>query len=80
MYTDLTAEGIQRELYIGRDEEAYTVDNESWEQIVERNIGYHVVPHRNIIRAEDMKHLEELVVGLERAIALFKKKMKEHGE
>jgi hypothetical protein len=81
MYADLKPEGIRRELYIGEGAcEPVFEDEESWEEIVERNIGYYIVPLTNKIRQDDMEELEKRVAGLEHAIALFKEKMEEHKE
>ena len=78
---DIEVEGISRSLYLGEGacEPAFE-DVESWEEIVERNIGYYVHPLTNKIRQADMEELQKRIAGLEHAIALFKEKMEEHKE
>lgn len=78
---DVEAAGISRSLYLGEGacEPAFE-DVESWEEIVERNIGYYVNPLTNKIRQGDMEELQERIAGLEYAITLFKKAMEEYGE
>ena len=73
MYTDISAEGIQRTLYVGDSDGAYE-DVESWEEIVERNIGYHTIPD-NTISPMELIELDKTVAGLEYALALFRTKM-----
>ena len=75
VYTDISAEGIQRYLYIGDTCEPVFEDVESWEEIVERNIGYYIIPGSNTISPTDLIELDKTVAGLEHAIALFRMKM-----
>jgi hypothetical protein len=78
---DVEAEGISRSLYLGEGacEPAFE-DVESWEEIVERNIGYYICPGSETISSVDMKELEKTVAGLEHAIVLFKEKMEQYKE
>lgn len=72
VYADISAEGIERSCYIGEDN---FEDVESWEEIVERNIGYYIIPGSNTISPADIIELDKTVAGLEHAIALFRTKM-----
>lgn len=81
MYVDLEPEGIRRALYIGEgscEPELESLD--SWEEIIERNIGYYLRPVSNTISPSEMEELEKIAAGLERAITLFRAKMEEHKE
>lgn len=80
MYADVEPEGLRRSLYIGDACEPAFEVTESWEEMVERNIGYYIRPGLKTISHVDMKELEERVAGMEHAIALFKEKMEEHKE
>ena len=81
MYADLEPEGIIRALYLGEGACEPTFEaTESWEEIVERNIGYYIRPGCGTISAVDMKELEKRIAGLEHAIALFKEKMEQYKE
>tara|TARA_B100001142_G_C13762077_1_gene433635 strand:- start:200 stop:481 length:282 start_codon:yes stop_codon:yes gene_type:complete len=75
VYAEISAEGIQRHLYIGDTCEPVFEDVESWEEIVERNIGYYIIPGSNTISPTDLIELDKTVAGLEHAIALFRMKM-----
>lgn len=81
VFADVHPEGIERSLYLGEGacEPAFE-DVESWEEIVERNIGYYIRPGLETISSVDMEELEKTVAGLEHAIALFKKKMEKYKE
>ena len=72
VYADISAEGIERSCYIGEDN---FEDVESWEEIIERNIGYYIIPGSNTISPADIIELDKTVAGLEHAIALFRTKM-----
>ena len=72
VYADISAEGIERSCYIGEDN---FEDVESWEEIIERNIGYYIIPGSNTISPADIIELDKTVAGLEHAIALFRMKM-----
>ena len=81
MYVDLEPEGIRRALYIGEgacEPELEALD--TWEEIIERNIGYYIRPITNKISPGEMEELEKIAAGLEHAIALFKAKIEEHKE
>jgi len=81
MYTDVEPDGIQRSLYIGEGScEPLTFQLESWEEIVERTIGYYRIPNDDTIAPGDAEELEKIVAGLEHAIALFKEKIAQHKE
>ena len=80
VYADVDPEGIIRALYLGTACEPNFEGVESWEEIVERNIGYYLVPGSNTIRPADVEQLEKTIVGLEHAIALFKEKIEQHKE
>ena len=81
MYVDLEPQGIRRALYIGEGAcEPELEDLDSWEEIIERNIGYHLRPVTNTISPGEMEELEKIAAGLEHALALFKAKMEEHRE
>ena len=75
VYADISAEGIRRSLYISAACEPAFEDVESWEEIVERDIGYYIIPGSNTIRPADVEQLEKTIAGLEHAIALFRMKM-----
>ena len=75
VYADISAEGIRRSLYISDACEPAFEDVESWEEIVERNIGYYIIPVSNTISPTDLIELDKTVAGLEHAIALFRMKM-----
>ena len=78
---DIEVDGIRRSLYLGEGvcEPAFE-DVESWEEMVERNIGYYIRPGSETISSVDMEELQKSIAGLERAIALFKEKMEEYKE
>jgi len=80
LYADVEPEGIIRALYLGEACEPDFEDVETWEEIVERNIGYHIVPGSNTIRPADVEKLEKIIAGLEHAIALFREKIEQHKE
>jgi hypothetical protein len=81
MYTDIEPEGIIRSLYIGEGScEPTFQDVESWEEIIERTIGYYRIPNDDTIAPGDAEELEKIVAGLEHAIALFKEKIAQHKE
>jgi len=80
MYADVEPEGITRALYLGTACEPNFEGVETWEEIVERNIGYHLVPGSNTIKPDDVEQLEKTIAGLEHAIALFKEKIEQHKE
>jgi hypothetical protein len=75
VYADISAEGIERSLYIGDECEPNFEHVESCEEIVERNIGYYIIPGSNTISPADLIELDKTVAGLEHAIALFRMKM-----
>lgn len=74
MYADISAEGITRALYLGEACEPNFEGLETWEEIVERNIGYHTIPD-NTISPMELIELDKTVAGLEYALALFRTKM-----
>ena len=78
MFADVEVEGISRSLYLGEGacEPAFE-DVESWEEIIERNIGYYIVPGSGKIRPGDAEEVNKIIVGMEGAIALFKKRLEE---
>jgi len=80
LYADVEPEGIIRALYLGQACEPNFEGVESWEEIVERNIRYYLVPGSNTIRPADVEQLEKTIAGLEHAIALFKEKITQHKE
>ena len=81
MYADVEPEGIIRAIYLGEGacEPAFE-GVESWEEIVERNIGYYIRPGLETISSVDMEELQKRVAGLEHAIALFREKMEQYKE
>jgi hypothetical protein len=79
MYTDVEPDGIQRSLYIGEGScEPLTFQLESWEEIVERTIGYYRIPNDDTIAPGDAEELEKIAAGLEKAAALFREKIEQH--
>ena len=81
MYVDLEPQGIRRALYIGEgacEPELEALD--TWEEIIERNIGYYIRPIYKTISSYDMEGLEKIVAGMEQAVALFKEKIEEYRE
>ena len=77
---EVEPEGISRLLFIGQACEPNYESFDSWEEIVERTIGYHLVPGSNTIRQADVEQLEKTIAGLEHAVALFKEKIEQHKE
>jgi hypothetical protein len=75
VYADVVPEGISRSLWIGDVDEPDVELVESWEDIVERVIGYYVIPSSNTISPQDLIELDETVAGLELAVAQFRQKM-----
>ena len=80
MYIDLEPQGIRRALYVGDACEPSFEDVESWEEIIQRNIGYYIRPITKTISSYDMEGLEKIVAGMEQAVALFKEKLEEYRE
>lgn len=80
VYADVEPEGITRALYLGEACEPNFEGVEPWEEIVERNIGYYLVPGSNTIRPADVEQLEKTIAGMEHAIALFREKIEQHKE
>ena len=80
VYADVEPEGITRALYLGTACEPNFEGVEPWEEIVERNIGYYLVPGSNTIRPADVEQLEKTIAGLEHAIKLFRDKIEQHKE
>ena len=80
VYADVEPEGIARALYLGEACEPNFEGVESWEEIVERNIGYHLVPGSNTILPADIEQLEKTIAGLEHAVNLFRDKIEHHKE
>ena len=81
LYADVEPEGIMRGLYLGEGSCEPSFEGvESWEEIVERNIGYYIRPGLETISSVDMEELEKTVAGLEHAIALFGEKMEQYKE
>lgn len=78
VYVDVEPDGLTSELYIGDGacEPAFT-GLETWEEIIERNIGYYIVPGSGKIRPGDTEEVNKIIVGMEDAIALFKKRLEE---
>ena len=78
VFADVEVEGISRSLYLGEGacEPAFE-DVESWEEIIERNIGYYIVPGSGKISPGDAEEVNKIIVGMEGAIALFKKRLEE---
>ena len=77
---EVEPEGINRLLFIGQACEPNYESFDSWEEIVERTIGYHLVPGSNTIRQADVEQLEKTIAGLEHAVALFREKIEQHKE
>lgn len=77
---DIDPKGIFRALYLGETCEPTFEDVESWEEIIQRNIGYYLHPVAKTINPEEMKGLKQTVAGLERAVEIFKQKIEEHME
>ena len=75
VFADISADGVERSLYIGDACEPNFEHVESWEEIVERNIGYYIIPGSNTISPADLIELDKTVAGLEHAIALFRMEM-----
>lgn len=80
LYADVEPEGITRALYLGQSCEPNYESLDTWEEIVERNIGYYLVPGSNTIRPADVEQLEKTIAGLEHAIKLFREKIEQHKE
>lgn len=79
MCADIEVDGISRSLYLGeRSCEPVFEDLESWEEMIERNIGYYIRPDTGTISSVDMKELQERVAGLEHAVVLFKEKLEQY--
>ena len=80
LYADVEPEGIIRSLFLGEACEPNFEGIETWEEIVERNIGSYLIPGSNTIRPADVEQLEKTIAGLEHAIALFREKIEQHKE
>ena len=80
MYIDLEPQGIRRALYIGDACEPSFEDIESWEEIIQRNIGYYIRPITKTISPGELEELEKIVAGMEQAVVLFKEKIEEYRE
>ena len=79
MYADLEPEGIRRALYIGEgacEPELEALD--TWEEIIERNIGSYIRPIFNTISPSEIEDLEKIAAGMEQAVVLFKEKIEEY--
>lgn len=79
MYVDLEPEGIRRSLYVGVDAcepELESID--SWEEIINRNIEYYILPKSNTISSDDIAQLKKIIAGMEKGLALFKERLKEY--
>ena len=77
LYAGLEHDGISQCLYLGDAGEPTFENLVTWEEIVEREIGYRISPSTETIPPPEMKNLEEIVAGLENAILMFKAKMEE---
>lgn len=77
MYVELEPEGLTRSLYLGDDCEPTFTATDSWEEIIERNIEYYLIPGSNEISSADLKGLKALVKGLKQAAKKFEKRIKE---
>ena len=77
MYIELEPEGVTRSLYLGDACEPTFTSTESWEEIIERNIEYYLIPGSNKIHDTDLKQLEALAKGLKQAAKKFEKRIKE---
>ena len=77
MYVELQPEGFTRSLYIGDDCEPTFSVTDSWEEVIERNIEYYLIPGSNKIDDADLKQLEALVKGLKTCVKKFEKRIKE---
>lgn len=81
VYVDVEPEGLTRSLYIGEGacEPEFTA-LETWEEVIERNLEYYIVPGSGKIRPGDAEQINKIIVGMEGAIALFKKRLEEMRE
>lgn len=77
VHTDIQEEGISREIFVAHDYESSSTTIDTWEQIIESNIGYHIIPYDGSICPEDLKELKNKVKGLKRAAELFEKRIKQ---
>lgn len=80
VYADLEPTGIYRSLYIGDNCEPCFHHVDTWEEVVERQIAYHVVPGVNTIRNADADDLLQIAAGLEKAASLLKNRVEEMRE
>ena len=80
LYADVEPEGIVRSVYFGEACEPALESRESWQEIVERNVGYYIRPNEGTISSADLKQLEKTVAGMENAVALLRAKMQELAE
>ena len=87
MYADIYPEGIKRSLFIGDSCEPCFEEMEPWQDIIDRNVGYHVrpsylyaksTPIGGTICAEDLEELNKTLEGFENAAKMLKKKIKEY--
>lgn len=77
LYVDVEPEGLTRSLYLGDACEPTFTAVESWEEMIERNLEYFIVPGSGKIRPGDAEEINKIIVGMEGAVALFKKRLEE---
>lgn len=76
MYADIYPEGIKRSVFIGDTCEPCFEQMESWQDIIDRNVGYYVRPISKTISAEDLEELNQTLKGFETAAKMLKKTIK----
>ena len=75
---ELQPNGISRQLYIDDVSEPCYTEIDSWEEIVERHIGYYIRPISQSFHREDVKELKQVAKGLERAAKFLRKEIKKY--
>ena len=76
VFTDVEEEGITHEVYLQDDCEPSFASVNTWEEIIERNVGFYIIPYDGSICPEDLKILKKKVKGLKRAVKLFENRIK----
>ena len=78
MYIDIGSKGVNYGLYFGDACMPAYESEQSWEEIVDRTVGYHVVPLSETIGTRDLKELEKLADRLDDIAILIRKKIEKY--
>ena len=80
VYSDITPKGITRSLYVGDACEAVFEHEETWQEHIERVVGYYILPNSNTMHPRDVEELKKHVKGLQRAAKLLSKEIEKYDE